>query len=219
MILKIKNLNFKFKDKVILENSNINFYSNKITGIVGKNGVGKTTFFNLINNKYDFEGNIFLDNNTMNSLDVILVNSVPNLPDFLTGEEYIKYFLKITNKEELNIKQYLEMLNFNEEDLKKLIIKYSHGMKNKLEILIVILLNPKVKLLDEPITNLDIISQEEIKNILLKLKEDHIVIISTHLIDFAMELCDEIVLMNDYKLTKIDKNKKHIINSLKGTYV
>ena len=54
------------------------------------------------------------------------------------------------------------MLNFNEEDLKKLIIKYSHGMKNKLEILIVILLNPKVILLDEPITNLDIISQEEI---------------------------------------------------------
>ena len=44
-------------------------------------------------------------------------------------------------------------------------------------------------------------------------------IISTHLIDFAMELCDEIVLMNDYKLTKNDKNKKHIINSLKGTYV
>lgn len=219
MILKIKDLNFKFKDKIILENSNISFYSNKITGIVGKNGVGKTTFFNLINNKYDFEGNIFLDNNTMNSLDVILVNSVPNLPDFLTGEEYIKYFLKITNKEELNIKPYLEMLNFNEEDLKKLIIKYSHGMKNKLEILIVILLNPKVILLDEPITNLDIISQEEIKNILLKLKEDHIVIISTHLIDFAMELCDEIVLMNDYKLTKIDKNKKHIINSLKGTYV
>ena len=218
MILKIKDLNFKFKDKIILENSNISFYSNKITGIVGKNGVGKTTFFNLINNKYDFEGNIFLDNNTMNSLDVILVNSVPNLPDFLTGEEYIKYFLKITNKEELNIKQYLEMLNFNEEDLKKLIIKYSHGMKNKLEILIVILF-PKVILLDEPITNLDIISQEEIKNILLKLKEDHIVIISTHLIDFAMELCDEIVLMNNYKLTKIDKNKKHIINSLKGTYV
>ena len=77
MILKIKDLNFKFKDKIILENSNISFYSNKITGIVGKNGVGKTTFFNLINNKYDFEGNIFLDNNTMNSLDVILVNSVP----------------------------------------------------------------------------------------------------------------------------------------------
>ena len=74
-------------------------------------------------------------------------------------------------------------------------------MKNKIEILSSIILNSKIILLDEPLTNLDIPAQEEIKEILNTLKKDKIIIISTHILDIASSICDEIIILKD-------KNKK-----------
>ena len=94
-------------------------------------------------------------------------------------------------------------------------------MKNKIQILINIISNPKVILLDEPLTSLDIVVQEEMKSLLKSLKKDHIIIFSTHILELALDLCDEIVVLNNKDIELIEKNnlntkkyKDKIMNSL-----
>ena len=216
MKLKLEELTFRYNEDYILNKANYEFENNKIYALLGKNGVGKTTLFNLIKKRFTYEGKITLNDEPIPYQDIYLMNSVPNVPDFLTGKEYITYFLKLTNRENEDIDYFLNIVNFNEKDLDKLICEYSHGMKNKIEFIIILILNPKIILLDEPLTNLDILAQEEIKNILLKLKKDHIIILSTHIIDLALNLCDEIVIFNNKKLKPITKTKSKIISALKG---
>ena len=95
-------------------------------------------------------------------------------------------------------------------------------MKNKMQILVNIIANPSILLFDEPLTSLDIVVQEEMKQMLREIKKDHIIIFSTHIMELALDLCDEIVILNKGVLEKIDKNnldnvkfKDKIIEALK----
>jgi ABC-2 type transport system ATP-binding protein len=82
------------------------------------------------------------------------------------------------------------------EDRDKLLKDYSHGMKNKMQMLINIIAQPKVLLLYEPLTSLDVVVAEEMKGLLRSLKEGRITIFSTHILDLSLDLCDEIVLLS-----------------------
>ncbi len=84
---------------------------------------------------------------------------------------------------------------------------FSHGMKNKMQMLINIILKPNVLLLDEPLTSLDVVVAEEMKNVLRHLKEDRILILSTHIMELALDLCDEIVILNHGKLQEVSKDQ------------
>ena len=79
-------------------------------------------------------------------------------------------------------------------------------MKNKMQMLVNIIANPSILLFDEPLTSLDIVVQEEMKQMLREIKKDHIIIFSTHIMELALDLCDEIVILNKGVLEKIDKN-------------
>ena len=77
-------------------------------------------------------------------------------------------------------------------------------------------------LLDEPLTSLDIVVQDGMKTLFKKLKKDHIIIFSTHILELAMDLCDEIIILNDKSMKLIEKSdltiaeyKNKIINSLR----
>lgn len=83
---------------------------------------------------------------------------------------------------------------------------YSHGMKNKMQMLINIIAKPEILLLDEPLTSLDVVVAEEMKQLLRALKSDRITIFSTHIMDLALDLCDEIVLLNHGELEVVDKS-------------
>ena len=82
---------------------------------------------------------------------------------------------------------------------------YSHGMKNKMQMLINIVARPNILLLDEPLTSLDVVVAEEMKQLLRSLKEGRVTIFSTHLMDLALDLCDVIVLLNHGELEIVDK--------------
>ena len=95
-------------------------------------------------------------------------------------------------------------------------------MKNKIQILVNVISNPKIILLDEPLTSLDIVVQEEMKKLLLSLKQNHIIIFSTHILELATDLCDEIVVLSNKNLELIEKKdlnsnkyKEKIIEILK----
>lgn len=80
-------------------------------------------------------------------------------------------------------------------------------MKNKMQMLINIILKPNVLLLDEPLTSLDVVVAEEMKNVLRHLKEDRILILSTHIMELALDLCDEIVILNHGRLQEVSKDQ------------
>ena len=82
---------------------------------------------------------------------------------------------------------------------------YSHGMKNKMQMLINIIAEPPLLLLDEPLTSLDVVVAEEMKELLRQLKKERIIIFSTHIMELALDLCDEIVILNQGKLEEVEK--------------
>lgn len=91
-----------------------------------------------------------------------------------------------------------------------------------MQMLINIIAQPNILLLDEPLTSLDVVVAEEMKQILRTQKEDRVVIFSTHIMDLALDLCDEIVLLNHGVLEVVDKAdlgssefKEKIINALR----
>ncbi len=212
MKLLVEHLCKNYGEKVVLDDASYEFESGKIYGLLGRNGVGKTTFFNCINNDITFNsGKIYLEDeygkNIINYLDIGYVLTTPVVPEFLTGYEFVKFYLDINaDKKKYNIDEYFEIVQLNSDDQKKLLRDYSQGMKNKIQLLINIISNPKILLLDEPLTSLDIIAQEEMKKLLKSLKKDHIIILSTHIMELALDLCDEIVLLNAKKISKVEKN-------------
>lgn len=81
--------------------------------------------------------------------------SIPNVPEFLTGREFFKFFIEI-NKDKIKeikaIDEYFDFMKIEKEDRDKLLKDYSHGMKNKMQMLVNIIARPNILLLDEPLT-------------------------------------------------------------------
>ena len=108
-------------------------------------------------------------------------------------------------EEPRSIDEYFDMMNIETEDRDKLLKDYSHGMKNKMQMLINIMVQPNILLLDEPLTSLDVVVAEEMKQLLRSQKDGKIIIFSTHIMELALDLCDEIVILNHGMLEQVDK--------------
>ncbi len=213
MRLEVVGLTKSFGEKEVLKDIDFTFESGKIYGLIGRNGVGKTTFFNSLNNDISIDGGSFYLENEfgkerLSTNDIGYVVSTPIVPEFLTAREFLSFFMEI-NKERIDsdktIDDYFKMVDIKREDQDKLLKDYSHGMKNKMQILINIINHPKVILLDEPLTSLDVVVQDEMKKLLKSLKNEHIIIFSTHILEIAMDLCDEIIILNNKKLELVEK--------------
>ena len=229
MKLVIKNLKKNFEKKEVLKDINFEFEKGKIYGLLGRNGAGKTTLFNCINEDIEIDGGeFFLEDNNIRKLcpeDVGYVLSTPNVPEFLTGREFLKFFIDINKDRIKNLKtidEYFDFMKIDEEDRDKLLKDYSHGMKNKMQMLVNIIASPNILLLDEPLTSFDVVVAEEMKQMLKGIKKDHIIIFSTHIMELALDLCDEIVILNKGILEEVNKNeldnekfKQKIIEALK----
>lgn len=217
MELKIEKLVKSFEEKSVIKGAEYSFEKGKIYGLLGRNGAGKTTLFNCISGEMDFDsGKIYIqdeeNNESMDYEKIGYVYSTPILPEFLTGYEFIKFFTDINKKKIKNIKtpeEYADMVCLERSDLDKLIKGYSHGMKNKMQMLATIIASPDIILLDEPLTSLDVVAAHEMKEMLMDMKKDHIIIFSTHILQLAKDLCDEIVLLHRGKLSGVAEEVYH----------
>ncbi len=216
MKLIVENLEKSYGDSLVLDNINYSFDEGKIYGLLGRNGSGKTTFFSCLDDLISFEkGEAYILNDDgsreeLSDLNVGLVLTEPKLPEFLTGYEFIKSFMEICHIDEIDkIDEYFAMISLSKNDQDKLIKDYSMGMKNKIQILMYIILKPKVLLLDEPLTSFDVIVAAEIKDILKDLKHDHIILFSTHILELATSMCDEVVVIHQKHLETVDAELIH----------
>ncbi|WP_230397391.1 ABC transporter ATP-binding protein [Novisyntrophococcus fermenticellae] len=210
----IEHLSKHFEKKEVLRDINFTFEEGKIYGLLGRNGAGKTTLFNCLNRDIKKDsGSFYLVSEGVRrevvAEDIGYVLSTPTVPEFLTGREFLKFFLDINEKSVQSpesIDEYFEYMKIAPEDRDKLLKDYSHGMKNKMQMLINIIAEPNILLLDEPLTSLDVVVAEEMKQLLRSLKQGRITIFSTHIMDLALDLCDEIVLLSHGELEVVEKS-------------
>ena len=231
MKLVIQDIRKNFNKKEVLRGASFAFETGKIYGLLGRNGAGKTTLFNCINEDIKVDGGSFWveENGQTRPIaaeDIGYVLSTPVVPEFLTGREFLKFFLDINQakiRESRTIDEYFDFMKIDPEDRDKLLKDYSHGMKNKMQRLGNFIANPGVLLLDEPLTSFDVVVADEMKQLLRRIKAEHIIIFSTHIMELALDLCDEIVILNEGVLEEVEKEnldntafKDKIIAALKG---
>ena len=214
MELILEQITKNFGTKQVLKGASYTFAKEGIYGLLGRNGAGKTTLFNCLSAEYPPDsGKVELVDHSgtrrpLGQGDVGYVLSTPVVPEFLTGYEFVKFFLEITGdpgRTGRTPDDWLALVGIEADDRHRLMRGYSHGMKNKMQMLINIILKPDILLLDEPLTSLDVVVAEEMKQLLKSLKRDRITIFSTHIMDLALDLCDEIVLLSHGELESVDK--------------
>lgn len=231
MKLIVRDIRKSFGPKEVLKGASFTFEKGKIYGLLGRNGAGKTTLFNCINEDIKADGGSFLVEEggvarPIAADDIGYVLSTPVVPEFLTGREFLKFFLDI-NKAKIkcpaDIDAYFDFVKIDPADRDKLLKDYSHGMKNKMQMLVNFIADPCILLLDEPLTSFDVVVADEMKQLLRRIKGEHIIIFSTHIMELALDLCDDIVILNQGVLEEIEKEnldntafKDKIIAALRG---
>lgn len=212
MKLVIENLSKSFDDKEVIKEASYEFEKGTVYALLGRNGAGKTTLFRLITEAIKKDGGeIYIEDNGAKTPvsfdDVFMMVAEPDLPKFLTGYEFIRFFIDANReniKDLIDIDYYLDLVDFDEEDSHRLIQSYSTGMKNKIQMIMFLILKPRIILMDEPLTSLDVVVSLQMKKIIREIHKDHIMIFSTHILQLAKDICDKIVLLSEKKLSGLD---------------
>ncbi len=198
-MIKIQNISVRFFYQKVLDNISINFSLNGVYGIVGLNGAGKTTCFNVLSRslKPD-DGIITINGKEISNQDVAYLETINFFYSRITGNEYLKIF-KQTNPD-FNLESLQELFKL---PLDELIENYSTGMKKKLALLGVLKQNRDIFLLDEPFNGLDLETNKVLELIIPALKEKgKTIFISSHIIDPLLTVCDSIHYLEDGKFTQ-----------------
>ena len=198
------------KNKAV-DNLNLEIKDGEIYGLLGPNGAGKTTTIKMITGIIaPTSGNI-----TINNIDIVentvlakeQFGYVPDSPDMflrLTGMEYLNLMGDIygvsSEDRKLRIKDMSERFEMNSA-LGDKIQSYSHGMRQKIIIMGVLLHRPKVWILDEPMTGLDPKSSFILKEMMREhADEGNTVLFSTHVLEVAEKICDKVAIINKGQL-------------------
>lgn len=212
-MIKVNNISGSVKSKILFKNISFDLPNNKITGLLGANGAGKTSVFKALAglSKID-SGNIKFFEKDLHTMNLeqrsnVGINYVPqenSLFDDLSLRENLEAIVELKFKEVSSEKSdqiinLLDVMNLSDKaDTKSKFL--SGGEKRKTEILRSVLLDSKFILLDEPFAGVDPISVEEIIKMLKKFKKNLGIFISDHSFRDVMNVCDEIILLNQGEL-------------------
>ena len=211
-MIKIQNVSKSYKKgSKVVDNLNLEIKDGEIFGFIGQNGAGKTTTIKMITGILEIdEGDIFIDDKSITKEPVEAkkqMGLVPDSPDMFlkfSGIEYLNFIADCFNvSKEDRIKRIEELSKEFEiyDELENKIESYSHGMRQKIVIIGVLLHNPKNWILDEPITGLDPKSSFDLKSLMKEhAKKGNTVFFSTHILEIAEKLCDRIAIINKGKI-------------------
>lgn len=195
----------------IIDDMNLTIEDGMIFGFLGPNGAGKTTTLEMITGvlKID-QGDILIDGKSIVKEPMLakkLFGFVPDSPDAfekLTGLEYLNFIgdvYKVDAKTRLERITKLAKEFEIYDSLRNRIQSYSHGMKQKLLIISVLLYEPKNWILDEPMVGLDPKASYILKNLMKEhSSKGNTVFFSTHVLEVAEKICDKIAIINHGKI-------------------
>ena len=204
-MLQVKDLSFSYNShERLLDDISFDFNENQIYGLVGTNGAGKTTFFKLLLDQIrPSAGSI-----SINGMDAekhgrkyrnqfIFSKDEPQFLPYLTGMEWILFVLASYHIEldQDKLKGLIDVFSFPE--IESITEKYSHGMNKKLSMIISLMVNPYCLLFDESFAGIDPFVSKKINEYINSIKENKIIIISSHNKDLTENLFDKIIYLKD----------------------
>lgn len=201
-MLEIKNLNVEFKNQKVLNGLDLAIEEGCILGILGKNGAGKTTLFESLYQSHRFSGSITWKNERLKRNMISYLETENYFYPYITGEEYLSYF---SSEKEADISEIIQKFNL---PLKKYVQYYSSGMKKKLALIGMLMMDKPINILDEPFNGVDFEGVHILYDIIKQLKsENKIVIISSHIIETLFHTCDSIAVLQQGKIETVYGNE------------
>ncbi|MDR1781418.1 MAG: ABC transporter ATP-binding protein [Bacilli bacterium] len=212
-MIEINNISKKYSGSsdYVIKDMNLKIDSGKIIGFIGHNGAGKSTTLNMISGILEpTDGDILINgysiiNDALNAkMQFAYVMDSPDNFLKLTGYEYLNFIGnvyqipadEINNRIKILADEYLMS-----DKLNQLIDSYSHGMRQKINVMGALLHEPSVFLLDEPLNGLDPQASKILKDSMKEhVKKGNTVLFSTHILEVAEKLCDEIIIINKGKI-------------------
>lgn len=205
-MINIINLNKKYRNKIILNNINLNIEKGKIIGLLGPNGSGKTTLMKiLLNITKEDSGEIYINNEKKSEETNKYISFLPDAPfidkDLSINEarNYFKFFYT-----DFNDKKFENLINKLNLNLKDKIKNLSKGNIEKLNLILILSRDAKIYILDEPIAGVDIVTRNEILKLIIEnISDESTAIISTHLIKDIEHIFDQVIFLKDANIDKI----------------
>lgn len=210
-MIEIKNLVKKFNENIAVNDLSLTVNKGEIFGLIGHNGAGKsTTIKTLVSIIEPTGGEIYIDgknlkeNRTECKKMIAYVADSPDLFLKLSADEYWDFLANAydidKSSKEIRLSALLEVFDFKTKRYDT-IESFSHGMRQKVFIIGALLCNPKIWILDEPMTGLDPQAAFDLKEMMRKhANAGNVVIFSTHVLEVAEKLCDRIGILKKGEL-------------------
>lgn len=204
-IIETKQLSKQFKKEPVIKSLDFVLNEGEICALIGKNGAGKSTLFKMLAGQISpTSGEIYLFSKSKGGLNSsqkrmgFMIESPEFFPDF-TAVQNLEYFRQqrgVADKH--RIYEVLELVGLTNQKRKKF-SAYSMGMKQRLGIALCLLSSPDCLVLDEPINGLDTEGIKDIRNLLLKLNQEHhiTILVSSHILTELQIIADRFVFMKD----------------------
>ena len=222
-LLEIKNLCKSFEGKEVLKDINLTVNSGKIIGLLGKNGVGKTTLIKLINDLLTpTKGEILVEGKKVGVESKKVISYLPErtyLNKQMKVSEVISYFEDFYDN--FDSKKAKKLLKDLDLDINQKLSKMSKGMQEKVQLVLVMSRKADLYILDEPLGGVDPTTRDYILDtILSNFNEKASVIISTHLISDIERILDEVIFIDKGEIVlqsdadKLRKKEKGSIDEI-----
>lgn len=223
MQLELQNISKKINNNTINDDVNLKFSKGELIGLIGANGAGKSTLLKLITTTISpTQGDIFLNQISVLKNPKLLRKELGYLPqnfpiyDNLTIIEFLLFMATLKDidtkiaKEQIDI--YTNQFNLS-NSLNVKLSELSGGMLQKVGIITALLGNPKVIVLDEPANGLDPTERNNLRNLLVSLSKEKIIIYSTHIITDVEQVANRIIVLESGQVT-FDGNDANLIETV-----
>jgi len=229
-MIQVNNLTKKYSGKTVLNMPELQIPKGQSFGLVGNNGAGKTTFFNLVLDLIrPTTGEIINNGITVNKSEdwkqftsAFIDESF--LIGYLTPEEYFYFVGELRGQNKADVDQFLQQYAefFNDEILnqKKYLRDLSKGNQKKVGLVAALIGNPDVIILDEPFANLDPTTQIRLKKLMKELadRQDKTLLISSHDLGHITEVTDRIVVLDKGNIVKDIKTNPETLKELESFF-
>jgi ABC-2 type transport system ATP-binding protein len=203
MKLEIRNVTKKSKEKTAVHHFSMELQSGECVGLIGPNGAGKSTLIKMISDIIDPSmGEVLLDGKKISKMkkEIGYLPQYPNFFQWMTAKETLTFMGQLSGikKEELSraIPEIMSRVGLSGEENSK-IRTFSGGMKQRLGIAQALLHKPSLLVMDEPVSALDPIGRREVLNIIEDIKKETTILLSTHILGDAEEICERFVIIKN----------------------
>ena len=217
-VLEVASLEKRYSEKHAVKNISFQLKQGRCTALLGPNGAGKTTTLNMLAGLVTPTGGSITTNESSDDIRE-MIGYLPQYPSFfewMTGKEFLIFSGEIAGMSKRDSRQQADELIPLVgllEGTNRRVGQYSGGMRQRLGIAQALIHQPKLLILDEPVSALDPFGRREVLELLKELKKETTILFSTHILNDAEQVCDDVLFLHDGELIEQgaihDVKKRH----------